>query len=84
MANANSTLVSRKFTEAQDLLMEAGHVAEFVKDMSLNVDVNLEAGELSGFFFVMHDLINRIKKAERLLQECKSDMDTLAAKKEAA
>ncbi len=84
MANANSTPVSQKFAEAQDLLMEAGHVAQFVKDMSLNVDVNLEAGELSGFFFVMHDLIGRIKKAERLLQECKSDLVTPEVKKGAA
>ena len=35
--------------------MESGHVAQFVKDMSLNTDVNLEAGQLSGFFFVMQD-----------------------------
>jgi len=82
MAKANSTPVSRIFIEAQDMLMEAGHVAQFVKDMSLNVDVNLEAGELSGFFFVMQDLINRIKKAERLLQECKADIVT--AEKEVA
>ena len=69
MANANSTPVSLKLMEAQGLLMEAGHVAQFVKDMHSNVDVNLEAGELSGFFFVMHDLIGRIKKAETLLTE---------------
>jgi hypothetical protein len=69
MAKANSTRNSSKLMEVQDLLMESGHVAQFVKDMSLNTDVNLEAGELSGFFFVMQDLIQRIKKAERLLTE---------------
>ena len=69
MANANSTPIPRKLMEAQDLLMEAGHVAQFVKDMHSNADVKLEAGELSGFFFVMHDLIARIKKAETLLTD---------------
>ena len=70
MANADSTPVLSKLIKAQDLLMESGYIAEFVKDMSLNIDVSLKAGELSGFFFVMQDLIDRIKKAESLLQEC--------------
>ena len=72
MAKANSTPVSIKLIQVQDLLMESGYVAQFVKDMSLNTDVNLEAGELSGFFFVMQDLIARIKKAETLLAEYKA------------
>lgn len=56
--------------------MEAGHVAQFVKDMSLNTDVNLEAGQLSGFFFVMQDLIDRINKAATLLDEHRAAPDS--------
>ncbi|PTR14455.1 hypothetical protein C8R31_106128 [Nitrosospira sp. Nsp2] len=76
MAKANSTRFPKQLMEVQDLLMESGHVAQFVKDMSLNTDVNLEAGELSGFFFVMQDLIHRIKKAERLLTEYRDGIAT--------
>ena len=75
MANANSTPVSKKIIEAQGLLMEAGHIAVFIQDITLSHDIHLEPGTVTGFYFVMDDLVKRIKNADNLLCEYHNEVD---------
>ncbi|PTR07119.1 hypothetical protein C8R32_10875 [Nitrosospira sp. Nsp5] len=69
MANANSTPVSDKTLDARDLLEEASHIAKFIQGVSLNHEIHLEPGEVTGFYFILQDLIGRIDKANLLLDD---------------
>lgn len=67
MADANSTTT----INALDTLESAAKVAQFVQGITLRVDqgggVHLHSGEVSGLYYVMQNLIDRINKAKDLM-----------------
>ncbi|SOD40561.1 hypothetical protein [Nitrosovibrio sp. Nv4] len=56
---------------AMDLLSQARHLADFVQSITLSPrpdeGLHLLPGQLSGLFYVMQDLMDRIEKASSLL-----------------
>jgi hypothetical protein len=68
------TPTTNKFIEAQDMLCEATYVAEFLRGTIFNTagvesGFELSAGEACGFANVLQNLIERIEKANALLDE---------------
>jgi hypothetical protein len=80
MARQNAQVVAlqapttNKFIEAQDMLCEATYVAEFLRGTICNAaeldsEFELSAAEAYGFANVLQNLIERIEKANTLLDE---------------
>lgn len=58
--------------EACDALNQAARFAEFIQGITLRTDKNggieLGPGETTGLYYVMDDLIGRIRKTEALIE----------------
>lgn len=56
---------------ACDLIAQATHQAEFIQGITLAVEAGkelvLEPGQVTGLYFSLQDLIDRLKKAEVLM-----------------
>lgn len=67
---------AKNLRDACDELREAAGLAEFVQSISLNVSsdgsVTLQPGQLFGFYIAMQDTIDRIQKAEALINEARN------------
>lgn len=74
MANADSTLrnASSDLINATDKLDEAKALAHFIQSISLNVPsdgtITLQPVQLSGFYFAMQNMIDRINEANALIE----------------
>lgn len=69
--------------QMQDFLSEARFIAEFVQSITLvsrGKGVVLDSGATSGLYYVMQDMLDRIKRSEELL----SDVDDSLNKGETA
>lgn len=73
MADANSTALDYSMNDVRDTLSEARAVATFVQGITLVSgpvrDLHLSAGQVSGLFYTMEDLIDRIRRAEDMLEQ---------------
>ena len=70
--------ITNKFIEAQDILCEATYVAEFLRGTisnaaELDSGFKLSASEAYGFANVLQNLVERIEKANALLDEHNAD-----------
>ena len=69
--------------DANDKLREAASVAEFVQSLSLNATPDgaliLQPGQLTGFYFVMKNTIDRIREAEALVDQARKQPEALPA-----
>ena len=74
---------ARCLFDANDKLREAAAVAEFVQSLSLNATPDgaliLQPGQLTGFYFVMKNTIDRIREAEALVDKARKQPEALAA-----
>ncbi len=58
--------------QAQDVLSEARFIAEFVQSITLVAHgrgVNLDPSQTTGLYYVMQDMLDRVKRSEALLRD---------------
>lgn len=79
MADTNSTAQETNsnpaegdsLVEACDILSHAAYIARFVQGITIrgktDEGLNMGAGEVTGLYFVMDDLIDRIEKANEMI-----------------
>lgn len=76
MADANSTALNYSINDVRDTLSEARAVATFVQGITLVSgpvrDLHLSAGQTTGLYYTMQDLIDRISRAEGMLEQLNS------------
>lgn len=74
---------TRNLIDAGDKLREAACLAEFVQSISLNApydgEVTLQPAQLTGFYFVMKQAIDRIQEAETLIDKARAEPEALPA-----
>lgn len=71
MAAANIS-PNRARLDAMDILCEARGVATFVQGITLlepENDLHLGAGQVTGLYYTLQDLINRIRRVEDLVEQ---------------
>ncbi|HEY4698689.1 MAG TPA: hypothetical protein VIH29_11900 [Gallionella sp.] len=66
---------ARCLLDANDKLHEASAMASFIQSISLNTHPNdsllLQPGQLAGFYFVMKNMIDRIREADALIDSAR-------------
>lgn len=76
MAEANSTSLDYTTSDVREVLDEAAAVAEFVQGITLlegpKRELHLSSGGTTGLFYTMQDLIDRIRRAEGMLEQIES------------
>lgn len=83
MANADSTSRNTQsvLLETVDKLDEAKALAAFVQSISLNMrageEVTLQPAQLTGFCYVMKNVIDLIKEAESLIETVRKQPEAL-------
>lgn len=74
---------TRNLLDAADKLREAAYLAEFIQSISLNVPNDgallMQPGQVTGFYYAMEDTIDRIKKAEVLIDAARTQPELLPA-----
>ncbi|MDO8413572.1 MAG: hypothetical protein Q7S51_07275 [Gallionellaceae bacterium] len=74
---------ARCLFDANDKLREASAMALFVQSISLNGPsdgtITLQSEQVTGFYFVMKNTIDRIREAETLIDEARTQPEALPA-----
>ena len=77
MAEADSTVLTSAKLAAMDALSNAAAVAQFVQGITLiprgDGEIHLHKGQVTGLFYVMQDLIDRINRAAGLVDQLEKE-----------